>query len=459
MTLPAGRHVIWHTLARHMLLASVVAVVISALVTLGGWRFAEDDARRRVESVARQVAATVLVPMTEQNFVRLDGVGRGHLRDHVSPFLESGTVQRIKVFRVDGDLATVVFSDEPRVEGLSGRQDSQLATSLDPGEVLVRPVPVDAEHRYETGLAGSRLEVFLGFRDAGDNDMRLELYLPVDVPGTTRHAVLVLLPTVLIGLVLLTAATVPLSVTLARRMERDRAEQRASREYGLAAAELARRDVARRLHDGVIPNLAGVGLLLQGVRSAADRQSGSTSDHGWSRRRDLLDRAQNLLAGEVRELRTLLTELLPDEPVGRDFAGALSDLAARIRQGETTGPAPAVDIDVSGIGHLGEQPAVILHRVAGELLRNAFRHAQARTVRIRVAAVGTGPGAAVELTVTDDGVGFDPSRIRRPGHIGLRLVRRLIEDEGGRFVVISEPGAGTAVTVSVRDPALRSPSD
>ncbi|GAA0993911.1 hypothetical protein GCM10009555_085430 [Acrocarpospora macrocephala] len=419
------------TLAWHVLLAAAIAVVICVLITLGVWRFAEDDAHRRVETVARQVAATMLAPMIEQNFLRLDSFGRGYLRSRVAPFLKSGTVQRIKVFRLDGELATVVFSDEPRVEGLSGRVDSQLATRLDAGDVLVQPVPRDAAHRYEASLPGSRLEVFSGFRDAGGNDMRLELYLPVDVAGTSRNAAFVLLPTVLIGMLLLTAATVPLSVTLARRLERDRAEQRAAREYGLAAAELARRDLAQRLHDGVIPDLAGVGLLLQRAQL------------GWSRHHDLLDKAQDLLAGDLRELRTLLTELVPADLVGQDFAGSLHDLASRIREGESSGQGPAVDI--SAVDHLDERLAVVLYRVAGELLRNAFRHAHARTVRVRVVALET----AIELTVTDDGMGFDPHRTRRPGHVGLRLVQRVIDDHGGQLVVISAPGRGTAVTVSM----------
>ncbi|GAA0420129.1 hypothetical protein Acor_30010 [Acrocarpospora corrugata] len=65
----------------------------------------------------------------------------------------------------------------------------------------------------------------------------------------------------------------------------------------------------------------------------------------------------------------------------------------------------------------------MLYRVTGELLRNAFRHAHARTVRVHVAAPEPGPATAVELTVTDDGVGLDPHQTRRPGHIGLQLAR------------------------------------
>ncbi|GAA4585350.1 hypothetical protein GCM10023194_27770 [Planotetraspora phitsanulokensis] len=437
MTVSEGRRVLWLTLAAHMLLAAVVATAVSVLITVGVWRYAEDDARRSVETTGRQVAAAVLAPMSVRNFLRLDELARGDLRGRIWPFLQAGTVQRVKVFQVQGALATVVFSDEPRAEGLSGRLDSQIATRMAVDDVLVQPAPDDAEHRYEAGLPGSRMEVFFGFRDADGNDMRMELYLPVDVGATTRQTAMVLLPTVLIGLAAITAAGVPLSVTLARRLQRDRAALRAAREYGLAASELARRDLARRLHDGIIPDLAGVGLLLQRAQ---------LTEQPWPRHREFLDRAQHLLAGEVRQLRSLLTELLPADPVGQDIETALRGLAVRIRESEVPGPGPMVDIAASGLGPLDEQRAIILYRAAGELLRNAFRHAHSHTVHIRVAATDA---ATVTMTVADDGVGFTLPLPHRAGHIGLRLVQHLVEDNRGRFTMTSTPGAGTTAAVSL----------
>ncbi|MFC4591244.1 sensor histidine kinase [Sphaerisporangium corydalis] len=324
------------------------------------------------------------------------------------------------------------------------------------------------------------MEVFLGFRDAAGDDMRLELYLPEDQGGTTRRAVLVLLPMPLIGLVLLTLASAPLSMALARRMERTRAEGRAARDYGLAATELTRRDLARRLHDGVIPDLAGVGLLLQRARLTGGRRREThavTPDADPLGRAqdlpdadplghaqnlpdpdllghaqnlpdaDLLGRAQDLLATDLRELRALLTELLPADPVGRDLGARLADLASHVRRSEDSGTVPAVHIDA--IEDVPGGPALVLYRVAGELLRNAFRHARARTIRVGVTAQDVGGVAMIELTVTDDGTGFDPRHDPGSGHVGLRLVRRVVDDGGGRLTMVSAPGAGTTATVSV----------
>ena len=440
----SDRPVLRTALARHLQLTAAVAVVLSGLISVGMWRSAEDEAAQTAGRVARQVAVAVLVPMAEHDYVRPGGFDRGDLLGHVSPFLASGVVERIKVFTVAGDLTRIVFSDEPRVEGQTGRMDPYLGRRLDAGEVVVEPVPEDPQHRYESSLAGTRMEVFFAFRDAGGNDALLELYVPVDVGATTRRAVLVLLPLVLGALVLLAIAMIPLSVALARRIERDRAEQRAVRRYGLAAAELTRRHLAQRLHDGVIPDLAGAGLLLESLRATSPDDRGAGRDQ-------ILDRAHDLVVGDVRRLRGLLDELLPPGPPEATLEEALLDLVESVRTAEPHASAPAVDIEVTGLPPLTPETAVLLHRVAGELVRNAYRHAAARTLTITARSTTLGDARAVELTVADDGVGFDVDRSRRVGHIGLQLVRRAVQDGGGRVAVVSEPGAGTTVTVVVPD--------
>ncbi|GAA1854828.1 hypothetical protein GCM10009836_38600 [Pseudonocardia ailaonensis] len=428
------------TLVRHLLLTALVAVVLSGITAAGVWRYAEGDARRSAERVARQIASALLMPMAQRDFGSPGGVARDALLADLAPFLGSGMIERVKVFTVAGGTARVVFSDERRIEGRSGTLRPQLVAQLDRGDVVVQEVPDDPEHDFERSLPGERFEVYFGFRDAGGHDTRLEVYVPVQVGETTRAAVAVLVPLILAGLLLLALATVPLSIALARRMERDRAEQRAARDYGLAAAELARRDLAQRLHDGVIPDLAGASLLLQAVSAGAP-----AGDPPW----ELVGRAQGVVAEDVARLRALLDELVgsPAEPIGDTLRG----LGDHLRR--ASGPdGPVVEIDVPDSPALSEGTALLVRRVAGELLRNAFRHADADVVRVALTGAGD---AVVELLVSDDGIGFDPSAPRRPGHVGLPLVRQFVEDGGGTIRVDSAPGRGT--TVSVRIPERPAP--
>lgn len=424
------------TLGRHLLLTAAVAIVLSGLVAVGVWRFAQDESQRTADRVARQLAAAVLVPMSEADYRRPGGFVRQELIHDLQPFLGSGMVDRVKVSTVTGDSFRIAFSDEQRIEGTTGRIDPLLTQRLEGGEVIVTTMPHDAEHRYESALPGARLEVFFGFRDAGGSDTLLEVYVPVDTTATTRHAMVVLLPMVLVGLLLLALATIPLSFALARRMERDRADRRAACQYGLAAGTLARRDVAQALHSGVIPDLAGAGLLLEAVR---ERRADDLVV------RSLLDRAHHLLAGDVHRLRTMLDELLPP-PLGADLGTAIGELATRVCRKET-GDSPAVDVEVVVSAELAvsDETATLLHRITEELLRNVRQHASATMVRV---CMHTGPDGT-ELVVADDGVGFIRDRSRRRGHIGLIMIEHALTDVGGRIEIVTAPGAGTTVTIVV----------
>jgi signal transduction histidine kinase len=67
-------------------------------------------------------------------------------------------------------------------------------------------------------------------------------------------------------------------------------------------------------------------------------------------------------------------------------------------------------------------------------------------------------GGGLRLDVTDDGCGFDTSRIRRaPGHLGLSGIRERAALLGGRADIVSHPGRGTRVAVSLPLPAPARP--
>ena len=89
-----------------------------------------------------------------------------------------------------------------------------------------------------------------------------------------------------------------------------------------------------------------------------------------------------------------------------------------------------------------------MFRVAQEALRNVARHAGARHVQVEVATLAAGR----TLTVTDDGRGFDPDALaesQRQGHMGLTLLKSLAQDGGAKVRVVSSPGHGTRVEMSL----------
>ena len=84
-----------------------------------------------------------------------------------------------------------------------------------------------------------------------------------------------------------------------------------------------------------------------------------------------------------------------------------------------------------------------LYHLIQEALNNAMKHAAARLVTLRIRA----EGAQVEVTVMDNGRGFDPHGVGDTGGLGLPSMRARVERLGGALTIRSQPGQGTAVAV------------
>src|SRR5262249_29436112 len=84
-----------------------------------------------------------------------------------------------------------------------------------------------------------------------------------------------------------------------------------------------------------------------------------------------------------------------------------------------------------------------VYRIAGEALRNAFRHACARRIEVELQY----DERQLQLRVRDNGRGIDPAvgDGRRAGHFGLPGRRECAGLAGGRLEVWSETGLGTEV--------------
>jgi signal transduction histidine kinase len=86
---------------------------------------------------------------------------------------------------------------------------------------------------------------------------------------------------------------------------------------------------------------------------------------------------------------------------------------------------------------LGENRDLTVYRFVQEALTNIAKYAKATRVEVRLQSVDGG----TQVTVSDDGVGFDPVRVRRAAH-GISGMRFRVEAEGGEMTVDSRPGTG-----------------
>jgi len=132
-----------------------------------------------------------------------------------------------------------------------------------------------------------------------------------------------------------------------------------------------------------------------------------------------------------------------------DLAEAIAAIGADLTRGRAVADAPVISIAVDGASrNLNPLVREEAWRIAGEALRNSFRHADAKSITVTLDY-----GARqFRLTVADDGKGIEAATIagRQPAsHFGLPGMRERADVIGGRLDVRSTIGRGTEVELRV----------
>jgi two-component system nitrate/nitrite sensor histidine kinase NarX len=140
----------------------------------------------------------------------------------------------------------------------------------------------------------------------------------------------------------------------------------------------------------------------------------------------------------MAEMRALLAELRPSTLTDAEL-GDLLRLLGNAFTGRTNIP---IHVSVVGQGELPAEIQVATYRICQEALSNVAKHAEASKVEIHLRQ----DEGAVNVTIEDDGRGFDPDT-SASGHYGLSMMRERAESAGVRLSVTSKPGEGTQVTI------------
>jgi signal transduction histidine kinase len=199
------------------------------------------------------------------------------------------------------------------------------------------------------------------------------------------------------------------------------------------AGVLAERErLAREIHDTLAQGFTSVVMQAQAATAALDI---GDDDAVRERLHVVEDTARDNLA----EARALVAAFAPVALQDASLPQALGRLGSRFA--EETGLTVAVETD--RVGALSPTVEVVLLRAAQEAFANVRRHAQARSVVVRL---GQAEGE-VTLTVSDDGRGFDAEAV---DGFGLAGMRERLRSAGGTLAV--GPGDGGGTTLCARVP-------
>ncbi len=231
------------------------------------------------------------------------------------------------------------------------------------------------------------------------------------------------------------------AVKLARLQEETVADER-SRALKERIAQVVttqeeeRRRISRELHDGLGPSLAAIGNRIRVCRSTVRNAPDDAESE--------LDDIAHGLTVHIQEIRTLIHDL---RPVNLDQLGLVEALSQHVeRFGRETGTSASFNasdnIDLSPLAE------VTVFRLVQECLGNIQKHAEASEVDVRLQTTDRG----LEVTVRDDGNGFDPAEVISDATeqgMGLSNMRERAEILNARLSVESRPGNGCHIRLSI----------
>lgn len=199
--------------------------------------------------------------------------------------------------------------------------------------------------------------------------------------------------------------------------------------------------IARDLHDTLLQSFQGLLLRFQTVHELLPQRPADA--------KETLASAIDRTAQAITEGREAVQGLRASTVESNDLVIAITSLGEELAAEAGADTTSGLRVQVEGTART-LRPIVRdeIFRIAGEALRNAFQHADARQIEVEVRY----DERQLRLRVRDDGKGIDLKFLAaegRPGHFGIHGMRERAELLGGKLTVWSALGSGTEIELSV----------
>ena len=193
--------------------------------------------------------------------------------------------------------------------------------------------------------------------------------------------------------------------------------------------------IGQDLHDSLGQHLTGITFLAKVLeRKLAPKLPEEAKE---------IAEIGRLVMQALVQTRNLARGLVPAELERNGLVGALEELAVSV---EGMCKVRCKFSAHEGLSITDNILATQIFRIAQEAVNNACKHAQAKQIDVSLSPVNDG---SIELSVTDDGVGFSPEA-KRDG-LGLRIMHYRARRIGGSLEVANREKGGTRVTCTFRN--------
>jgi len=427
-------------LRRLVLQLSAAAIVVLLAVAVAGLivsrRTSESQSVHMAAELTDVLAASVVQPVLTDAAATDPAAAKAALDTVVRFRVLSRSVVRVKIWTPKGK---IIYSDERRLVGSTFPLDDPALAVLAAPQTRAEVSNLQApENQYERSQ-GKLLEVYRPVWTPRGDELLFETYFRYDTVRDRASELWrgfggIMISLLLVIFVLLT----PLVWTLISKIRRGQKHREALMQHALDGSLEERQRIAATLHDGAVQELAAASFAVAGAAETAATR-GDTALAA-----ELRD-AAGAVRASIGGLRSLLVDIYPPALRSAGLSAALRDLVGTMAG---RGPAVALDVDEDAAAALAPEEQEAVFRIVQELLRNVVRHARAQHVSVSLHR----RGKQVQVSVADDGVGFDPAQTTTGDHFGLRLINDLVLATGAGLRLRAAAGHGVTWELSVQTP-------
>ena len=198
------------------------------------------------------------------------------------------------------------------------------------------------------------------------------------------------------------------------------------------AQERERAEIGKELHDNINQILSTTKLYLELAKNDNNQ------------RLNLINRSAGNIHNAIHEIRNISRSLVPSSIGDLGLQDSVADLVESIRTTKT------LHVEFYAVGDIdactSDKAKLTLFRIIQEQVNNVLKHSGARNLIIELILAET--EGNIELSITDDGKGFNPEKMRKTG-LGLSNITSRAELSGGKVNIQSEPGQGCKLRVQI----------